>query len=314
MATDSTTSTVENSGDVTARFPKPSKAFNLGDVVTDCTKVLTDAERAQLEDQNKRMVTPFQAQKLEHEARKHWDLFYKRNETRFFKDRHWTTREFSELLSESSTDVPGTLADGQRRNDAKNEPKTLLEVGCGVGNLIFPLIEDGHRDYFIFACDLSPRAVELVRKHNLYDERYMRAFACDITTPEVFGTLVEHSLDIVTLVFVLSAIHPEKLPATVANIFRLMKPGGMVLFRDYGRYDMAQLRFKAGHKIGENFYVRQDGTRSYYFAEDEVATLFQQAGFVVLLNSYIHRRTINAKENINVPRIFVQGKFQKPPQ
>ncbi|XP_058059173.1 tRNA N(3)-methylcytidine methyltransferase METTL6 isoform X1 [Anopheles bellator] len=309
MATDSKSPTVDKS-DVTARLPKPS---NLGDVVTDRTKVLTDVERGQLEEQNKRMVTPFQAQKLEHEARKHWDLFYKRNDTRFFKDRHWTTREFSELLSENPA-VPGTLADGTRRNDAENQQKTLLEVGCGVGNLIFPLIEDGHRDYFIYACDLSPRAVELVRKHNLYDERYMRAFPCDITTPEVFGTVTEHSLDIVTLIFVLSAIHPEKLPAVVANIFRLIKPGGMVLFRDYGRYDMAQLRFKAGHKIGENFYVRQDGTRSYYFAEDEVATLFRQAGFAVLLNSYIHRRTINAKENIDVPRIFVQGKFQKPPQ
>ncbi|XP_058059174.1 tRNA N(3)-methylcytidine methyltransferase METTL6 isoform X2 [Anopheles bellator] len=260
MATDSKSPTVDKS-DVTARLPKPS---NLGDVVTDRTKVLTDVERGQLEEQNKRMVTPFQAQKLEHEARKHWDLFYKRNDTRFFKDRHWTTREFSELLSENPA-VPGTLADGTRRNDAENQQKTLLEVGCGVGNLIFPLIEDGHRDYFIYACDLSPRAVEL-------------------------------------------------LPAVVANIFRLIKPGGMVLFRDYGRYDMAQLRFKAGHKIGENFYVRQDGTRSYYFAEDEVATLFRQAGFAVLLNSYIHRRTINAKENIDVPRIFVQGKFQKPPQ
>uniref|UniRef100_A0A8D8BPH6 tRNA N(3)-methylcytidine methyltransferase n=1 Tax=Culex pipiens TaxID=7175 RepID=A0A8D8BPH6_CULPI len=274
-------------------------AFNLGDVVTSGVKVLSDEERTRLEEQNKRMVTEFQARKLEADARKHWDLFYKRNETRFFKDRHWTTREFEELLA----------VDGGEGSDVV---KTMLEVGCGVGNLVFPLIEDGHRDYFIYACDLSPRAVELVRQHNLYDERYMRAFPCDITTEEVFGTLGEGSLYIATLIFVLSAIHPEKFGAVVGNIFRLMKPGGMVLFRDYGLYDMAQLRFKPGHKIGENFYMRQDGTRSYYFAEDEIGDLFRGAGFEVVVNSYIHRRTINPKEKIDVPRIFVQSKFRKP--
>lgn len=281
--------------------PTSHGSFNLGDVVTSgVEKVLTDEERARLEEQNKRMVSEFQARKLETDARKHWDLFYKRNETRFFKDRHWTTREFEELLA--SSEEGGSSA----------EVKTMLEVGCGVGNLVFPLIEDGHRDYFIYACDLSPRAVELVRQHNLYDERYMRAFPCDITTDEVFGTLAEGTLDIATLIFVLSAIHPEKFRAVAGNIFRLMKPGGMVLFRDYGLYDMAQLRFKPGHKIGENFYMRQDGTRSYYFAEQEVGDLFREAGFEVVTNSYIHRRTINPKEGIDVPRIFVQAKFRKP--
>ncbi|XP_035776137.1 tRNA N(3)-methylcytidine methyltransferase METTL6-like [Anopheles albimanus] len=300
--------TMEENGAET--FPKQA-TYNLGDLVTDRTKTLTEAERALLEEQNKRMVTEFQALKLEREARKHWDLFYKRNETRFFKDRHWTTREFTELLSARcpavSGDVP-QIDDGQPPKTAK----TLLEIGCGVGNLIFPLIEEGHRDFFIYACDLSPRAVELVRKHNLYDDRYMNAFACDITTNEVFGTLAEQSLDIATLIFVLSAIHPDKFRTTLSNIYRLMKPGGVVLFRDYGRYDMAQLRFKPGHKIAENFYMRQDGTRSYYFAEDEISALFQGVGFEVLVNSYIHRRTINPKENIDVPRIFVQGKFRKP--
>lgn len=280
--------------------PTSHGSFNLGDVVTSgVEKELTDEERARLEEQNKRMVSEFQARKLETDARKHWDLFYKRNETRFFKDRHWTTREFEELVASEGDGSAATV-------------KTMLEVGCGVGNLVFPLIEDGHRDYFIYACDLSPRAVELVRQHNLYDERYMRAFPCDITTGEVFGTLAEGSLDIATLIFVLSAIHPEKFRTVAGNIFRLMKPGGMVLFRDYGLYDMAQLRFKPGHKIGENFYMRQDGTRSYYFAEQEVGDLFREAGFEVVTNSYIHRRTINPKEGIDVPRIFVQAKFRKP--
>lgn len=43
------------------------------------------------------LVSEFKQLKLEREAQKNWDLFYKRNSTNFFKDRHWTTREFEEL-------------------------------------------------------------------------------------------------------------------------------------------------------------------------------------------------------------------------
>ena len=40
-----------------------------------------------------------------------------------------------------------------------------------------------------------------------------------------------------------------------------------MLFRDYGLYDYAMLRFKPGHKIQDQFYFRQDGTRAFYFSE-----------------------------------------------
>lgn len=44
-------------------------------------------------------MSEFKQLKLEKEAQKNWDLFYKRNSTNFFKDRHWTTREFQELTA-----------------------------------------------------------------------------------------------------------------------------------------------------------------------------------------------------------------------
>ena len=60
-------------------------------------RVLTEGERKKLED-NTKVVSDFKQNKLEREAQKNWDLFYKRNTTNFFKDRHWTTAEFKELL------------------------------------------------------------------------------------------------------------------------------------------------------------------------------------------------------------------------
>jgi methyltransferase-like protein 6 len=206
---------------------------------------LTLEERTKLQLQNERLVSRHQAAKLELYAKRYWDLFYKRNERKFFKDRHWTAREFKELCSDYENSYM---------------PKVMLEVGCGVGNLIFPLIEEDPK-MFVYACDLSPRAIEFVKSHPSYNESTIKAFQCDITTDQISKEIEHKSIDIATLIFVLSAIHPDKFHQTLQNMFNVLKPGGVVLFRDYGLYDMAQLRFKAGHKISDNFYMRQDGTR-----------------------------------------------------
>ncbi|KAJ8667016.1 hypothetical protein QAD02_008678 [Eretmocerus hayati] len=255
---------------------------------------LTDEQIEKMKAQNTRLVSNFQAQQLEKNAKKHWDLFYKRNEVRFFKDRHWTTREFEELLGSENTD----------------EGKRLLEVGCGVGNFIYPLLEDGINFDKIYACDLSPRAIEFVKSHELYNSDKIQAFQADITTDDCLQGMVT-SVNMATLIFVLSAIHPEKFSSVIKNLHQVMEDGGVVLFRDYGLYDMTQLRFKAGHKIAENFYMRQDGTRTYFFSTEEIQDLFKSSGFKAISCSYIQRRTVNLKENIDVPRIFVQGKFIK---
>lgn len=59
-------------------------------------RVLSPEELRRLADEGS-LVSDFKQLKLEREAQKNWDLFYKRNSTHFFKDRHWTTREFEEL-------------------------------------------------------------------------------------------------------------------------------------------------------------------------------------------------------------------------
>ena len=113
---------------------------------TDKRRELNEEELELLSKQDSRLVPEFRAKKFQNESKKHWDLFYKRNTTKFFKDRHWTTREFQELSA----------------LDSSSGKKILFEVGCGVGNFAFPLLEECP-DLFIYACDFSPRAVEFVK-------------------------------------------------------------------------------------------------------------------------------------------------------
>ncbi|KAM4907497.1 tRNA N(3)-cytidine methyltransferase METTL6 isoform 2-T2 [Sylvia borin] len=215
------------------------------------------------------LVSEFKQLKLEKEAQKNWDLFYKRNSTNFFKDRHWTTREFEELKA---------------CREFADQKLTILEAGCGVGNCLFPLLEED-LNIFAYACDFSPRAVEYVKKNALYSTERCKVFQCDLTKDDLLDNIPADSVDVVTLIFVLSAIHPDKMHLVLRNIYKVLKPGKCVLFRDYGLYDHAMLRFKSSNKLGENFYVRQDGTRSYFFTQE--VHLHSWIAFEVFMSSYL---------------------------
>lgn len=264
-----------------------------GTEVTQTLRELTVNEKQRLE-QDSRLVSDFKQQKFEQEAQKNWDLFYKRNTTKFFKDRHWTKREFAELVKKQN-----------------GERMVLFEVGCGVGNFMFPLLEEEESNIYFYACDFSKRAVDFVKENSLYDPECCCAFHCDITETDLTSHITESCVDVATMIFVLSAIHPDKMVAALQNVHKVLKPGGCLLFRDYGLYDYAMLRFAPGHKLSDNFYVRQDGTRAYYFSIEKLTEIVEEAGFAPTTCDYVHRKTVNKKEGLAVPRIFVQAKFVK---
>lgn len=169
----------------------------------------------------------------------------------------------------------------------------------------------------IIAIDFADTAIALLKQQPLFDPARVTAAVCDITrdalpTEALVQADGSGGVDFALLLFCLSALHPDTMAAAVQKIAASLQPGGKLFFRDYGRYDQAQLRFRAGHKLQDNFYVRGDNTRAYYFTTDEVVALMAAAGLEAVESSYIRRQYVNRQQNIVRYRVWVHGIFQKP--
>ncbi|CAM0870688.1 unnamed protein product [Alopecurus aequalis] len=243
-----------------------------------------------------RPVTPFWKEKYERDARRYWDIFYKRHEDKFFKDRHYLDKEWGKYFEAQDG---GNLV--------------VLEVGCGAGNTIFPLLST-YPDIFVHACDFSSRAVDLVKKHKDFRPDRVNAFACDITSEQLTESVEPSSVDIVTMIFMLSAVAPDKMPLVLDNIKNILKHGGRVLFRDYAFGDLAQERLKSkGQKISENFYVRGDGTRAYYFSNEYLVDLFSECGFTLEEICVHNKKVENRSLDLVMNRNWIQATFALNP-
>nr|CAN69605.1 hypothetical protein VITISV_007661 [Vitis vinifera] len=119
-------------------------------------------------------------------------------------------------------------------------------------------------------------------------------------------------VDFVTLIFTLSAVPLHRMPTAIRECFSILKPGGLLLFRDYGLYDMTMLRFEPEKRVGFREYMRSDGTRSYFFCMDTVRDLFTGSGFTELELEYCCVKSTNRRNGKSMHRVWVHGKFQKP--
>uniref|UniRef100_A0A158PAE6 SAM_MT_RSMB_NOP domain-containing protein n=1 Tax=Angiostrongylus cantonensis TaxID=6313 RepID=A0A158PAE6_ANGCA len=179
----------------------------------------------------------------------------------------------------------------------------VLEVGCGVGNTSYPLLEwDKYHRMFLYSCDFSAVAVDVLKKNKNYDQSRICGFVWDITEDPPEDAPEDNSLDYVICIYVISAIYPPKVRKAIDNLVRLLKPGGMLLFKDYGRFDLTQLRFKENRYIGENLYCRGDGTLVYFFSKDELDQLLLSAGLVRKVNVVDKRLIVNRAKQIKMYR------------
>lgn len=63
-----------------------------------------------------------------------------------------------------------------------------------------------------------------------------------------------------------------------------------------------------GRKLGENFYSRGDGTRTYFFSLESSTSLFAQVTYLSYLLVYVYRGELGTSLLMAIPCIFYKKK------
>ncbi|CAB1341693.1 unnamed protein product [Coregonus sp. 'balchen'] len=213
-------------------------------------------------------------------ANEYWNKFYTIHENRFFKDRHWLFTEFPELAPQCRLNLESCIGD-HRAEDS--EPHGL-DQSQGQSSEVTPLAP-GDGDFpgssaidpglFVYCCDFSSTAVELVKANSEYDPGRCYAFVHDLGDEGAIYPVPDASLDVIVLIFVLSALHPDKC-------------------------------------LSDNFYVRGDGTQVYFFTQDELHDYFSEAGLEKVQNMVDRRLQVNRGKQLTMYRVWIQCKYRKP--
>ncbi|KAK1379241.1 methyltransferase-like protein [Heracleum sosnowskyi] len=208
-----------------------------------------------------------------------WNNFHTSHSTgKFFKERRYLFKEFPDLASSS----------------------LVLEVGCGNGSTALPILR-ATETALVFACDCSIEALERAKQNIRASNALSRFHPFYYSNAD--GKCCIGGVDVVTLIFTLSAVPFNRMPAAISECFSVLKPGGLLLFRDYGLYDMTMLRFEPGQKMGFREYKRSEGTRSYFFSLDSARNLFKGVGFIELELDYCCIKSVNRRNGKSMRRV-----------
>lgn len=276
-------------------------------------------------------------------AGRYWDQFYQRNADRFFKERNYLERDFPMLLQAAGRERLTLLEFGCGTGAAfyplVSRLPHLYVTAFDLSRHAVDIIKNNELyktgRVCAFAHDATaPDIAAVVRQvHSAFAAERSRdnddcvngsaasaangAVSVANTHLDAASALQSHPLyqrgfDAVLMLFMLSAMAPEVHAGIIRSAAACLRPGGHLLFRDYGMWDEAQLRFGKGHKLDDNLFVRQDGTLAYYFTTTELCALAASAGLEVADCRYLYRRYTNRAEGNTLRRVFVHAVFRKP--
>jgi 2-polyprenyl-3-methyl-5-hydroxy-6-metoxy-1,4-benzoquinol methylase len=142
-------------------------------------------------------------------------------------------------------------------------PCKTVDLGCGAGNLAVYLAGLG---FTVTGIDISPTAVNLARKN-----AEMKGVACDFIVADVLGDMpdVQGGFDFAYDWELLHHIYPGQREGYVANVQRLLNPGGKYLSVCFSELDT---QFGGSGK----FRKTSLGTILYFSSENELRELFEK--------------------------------------
>ncbi|KPA78096.1 hypothetical protein ABB37_06289 [Leptomonas pyrrhocoris] len=229
----------------------------------------------------------------------------------------------------------------------------ILECGCGTGSTLLPIMREcTNRNVHFVGFDISVSALTHFSDHEIakgYIERQKltlfplaigsQSINAETELPDsaakrqrldnneelVADTLAKvnksrknQKFDVVFLIFVLSALPSvNKMVLALKQLKQVMKPGGILFFRDYALPDHNFFRFlaKMDNKVGDVAFAKGDNTTQAFFHREFTTQLFAAAGFTEVDDAdskltYHCNRIENRKNGKRMDKIFINGTFK----
>jgi methyltransferase-like protein 6 len=181
------------------------------------------------------------------------------NEEVYKKKLQWNTWPFPEVIS--------SLLNLSREHEVLD--KTVLEVGCGVGNNIIPIAKLGFEAYGI---DISDYAILESKKRALQENVRIELTSGSIGKlpyeSNFFSFVIDRS--------VLTCTSPDVITKSLDEILRVLKPGGIFMAFDWFGINHPDLQY--GRYIDNNCY------RDFTFGRFKNIDLITSFDFYTLKN------------------------------
>lgn len=147
----------------------------------------------------------------------------------------------------------------------------LLHVACGTGGILSDLAEN-YPNLRVVNLDLSPYYLREARKRNaIYSDAYMR-FLCGKAENLNFG---DNSFDVLLNIYLFHELPPKVREQAAKEFFRVLKPGGMLIFVDSiqedDRVDLNRLLQLFPQLYHEPYYPS--------YIKTDLKNLFESVGF-----------------------------------
>lgn len=163
----------------------------------------------------------------------------------------------------------------------------------------------------IFGMDYSSTAIQILQSRiPILKNQFTSGDITKITEKLIINGKPLDSIDIILLIYTLSAVHPSSHRSVFELVHRTLKPGGIVIFKDYYEMDLTQLRFKENQVIDRNLYQRGDMTYVYYFSKEEIENRTEGL-FSIVKYKEDTKLVLNRKKQTEMYRCFVEMKLEK---